>query len=78
MRSLVIALSLLAFAGAADATTATGNRGVTCQSGIPCGNTCIPTGQTCHVQRQTGPTCKGGRTKACGRTCIPINRTCHQ
>jgi len=77
MRSLVIALTLLAFAGAADATTAA-NPGVQCKSGIPCGNSCIAKGQTCHVQRQTGPTCKAGRTKPCGRTCIPMNRTCHQ
>jgi hypothetical protein len=77
MRSLAIALTVLAFAGAANATTA-GNPGVKCQSGVACGNTCIAKGQTCHIKRTTLATCKGGRTKPCGSVCIPVGRTCHQ
>lgn len=77
MRSVVIALTLLALAGAANAGPPA-NPGVQCKSGIPCGNTCIAKGQTCRIQRQSGPTCRPGRTKPCGRTCIPVRNTCHQ
>jgi len=77
MRSLVIALALVAFTGAADATTAA-NPGVQCKSGVPCGSSCIAKGQVCHVTRKGGPNCRGGRTKPCGRTCIPVGRTCRQ
>lgn len=76
MRSFLIVLSALAIVSTANAQPPA-NPGITCKSGIPCGNTCIAKGQVCHVRRQSGPTCRSGRTKPCGLTCIPIRNTCH-
>jgi hypothetical protein len=50
-----------------------------CKKGVPCGNTCIQAGMTCHMTAPTPappPKCVNG--KLCGNTCIKATETCHK
>jgi hypothetical protein len=55
-----------------------------CKKGVPCGNTCIQAGMTCHMTTptpaptpsSTPPKCVTG--KLCGNTCIKATETCHK
>lgn len=77
MRSIMLAaLAVLALASTAQAASGVGagRDGPRCTRGVPCGNTCIAKGKTCHVS--TAPQCSTG--VPCGKTCIAKEKVCHQ
>jgi hypothetical protein len=79
MRSILIAAAAaLVFASAAQAAGAPGaGRAPHCTTGVPCGNTCIAKGKTCHITPAVGPHCSAN-SQVCGHTCIAKGKVCHQ
>ena len=70
MRMIILAAAAaLAFSSMATAAPS-------CKNGVPCGNTCIAKGKTCHITPPKPPVCKTG--KPCGNTCIAKDKVCHQ
>jgi hypothetical protein len=68
-RILVLAAILVMGAAPLTANAATPN----CTNGVPCGNTCIAKGKTCHI-KPAGLQCKTG--VPCGKTCIAKGKKC--
>jgi hypothetical protein len=75
MRTLAIAaVAALAFASSGPTFAASMASLHRCPNGVPCGNSCIAVGKTCHVS--TPPHCTTGIP--CGNTCIAKGKVCHK
>jgi hypothetical protein len=70
MRHLTMIAAVLAMS---IASLAVANAAPSCKTGVPCGNSCIAKGKTCHIS--AAPQCKTG--KPCGKTCIKKSDQCH-
>jgi hypothetical protein len=73
-RILMFAVVLALTAGPASLASAASSAPPHCTTGVPCGNTCIAKGKTCHVT--AAPHCTTG--VPCGNTCIAKGKVCHK
>ena len=71
MKRILVLAAILAMSAAP--LTAANAAAPNCTNGIPCGNTCIAKGKTCHI-KPAGLQCKTG--VPCGNTCIAKGKKC--
>jgi hypothetical protein len=69
MKKLALAIVLTFAFGVAGSATAAPQ----CKTGVPCGNTCIAKGKTCHI-KPAALQCKTGIP--CGNSCIAKGKKC--
>jgi hypothetical protein len=71
MKRILVLAAILAMSAAPLAATNAATP--QCKTGIPCGNTCIAKGKTCHI-KPAALQCKTG--VPCGNSCIAKGKKC--